>query len=62
LGVIPGLTRNPVFFWTPAFAGKDWLLIKGKDSFAKEEWTIKEELTPAKRKKLTEKVPPCETS
>jgi len=51
-----------VFFWTPAFAGKDWLLIKGKDSFAKEAWTIKEELTPAKRKKLTEKVPPCETS
>jgi bifunctional non-homologous end joining protein LigD len=41
---------------------KDWLLIKGKDSFAKEEWVIKEELTPAKRKKLVEKIPPCETS
>ena len=42
--------------------GKDWLLIKGKDSFAKEEWAIKEELTPARKKKLVEKIPPCETS
>jgi len=43
-------------------SGKDWLLIKGKDSFAKEDWGIKEELTPARKKRLTEKVPPCETS
>jgi bifunctional non-homologous end joining protein LigD len=43
-------------------SGKDWLLIKGKDSFAKEDWKIKEELTPAKNKKLTEKIPPCKTS
>jgi bifunctional non-homologous end joining protein LigD len=43
-------------------SGKDWLLIKGKDSFAKEDWKIKEELTPAKKKKLLEKTPPCETS
>jgi len=43
-------------------SGKDWLLIKGKDSFVKEDWKIKEELTPAKKKRLTEKVPPCETS
>ena len=42
--------------------GKDWLLIKGKDSFAEEGWVIKEELTPSKKKKLTEKIPPCETS
>ena len=42
--------------------GKDWLLIKGKDSFAKEEWVIKEAITPAIRKKLAEKIPPCETS
>jgi bifunctional non-homologous end joining protein LigD len=42
--------------------GKEWLLIKGKDSFAREEWVIKEELTPAKRKNLIEKIPPCETS
>jgi len=43
-------------------SGKDWLLIKGKDSFAKEDWKIIEELTPARKKKLLEKIPPCETS
>ncbi len=43
-------------------SGNDWLLIKGKDSFAKEDWVIREELTPAKKKKLMEKMPPCQTS
>ena len=43
-------------------SGKDWLLIKGQDSFATNDWEIKQELTPAKKKKLTEKTPPCETS
>ncbi len=43
-------------------SGKDWLLIKGKDSFVKEDWKIKGELTPARMKKLSEKVPPCQTS
>jgi bifunctional non-homologous end joining protein LigD len=43
-------------------SGKDWLLIKGKDSFAKEDWEIKQELTLSKKKKLIEKIPPCETS
>jgi len=43
-------------------SGKDWLLIKGQDSFAKKDWEIKQELTPAKKKKLTEKIPACETS
>ena len=43
-------------------SGKDWLLIKGKDSFVKEDWKIKEELTPVRMKKLGEKIPPCETS
>ena len=43
-------------------SGNDWLLIKGKDSFTKEEWKIIEELTPIRKKKLEEKVPPCETS
>lgn len=42
--------------------GKDWLLIKGQDSFAKNDWEIKQELTPAKKKKLADKIPPCETS
>jgi len=43
-------------------SGKDWLLIKGFDSFAKKDWQMKEELTPAKKKKLPEKTPPCETT
>jgi bifunctional non-homologous end joining protein LigD len=43
-------------------SGKDWLLIKGKDSLAKKEWEVKQELTPAKKRKLIEKTPPCETS
>jgi hypothetical protein len=43
-------------------SGKDWLLIKKKDSFAKEDWVVKEDLTPARKKKLVEKPPPCETS
>jgi len=43
-------------------SGKDWLLIKGQDSFAEKDWEIKQELTPGKKKKLTEKVPPCEAS
>jgi bifunctional non-homologous end joining protein LigD len=38
-------------------SGKDWLLIKGQDSFAKKDWEVKEELTPAKKKKLVEKNP-----
>ena len=42
--------------------GKEWLLVKKKDDFAKEGWEIKEDLTPARRKKLVERVPPCETS
>ena len=43
-------------------SGKDWLLIKGNDTFAQRDWVIKEELTPARRKELKEKIPPCETS
>jgi len=43
-------------------SGKDWLLIKGQDSFAKKDWEVKGELTPAKKKKLIEKIAPCETS
>ena len=42
--------------------GKDWLLIKRRDAFVEEDWQVKEELTPAKKKKLKEKLPPCETS
>jgi len=42
--------------------GKEWLLIKKRDAFAKEGWKIREDLTPARKKKLIEKIPPCETS
>jgi bifunctional non-homologous end joining protein LigD len=42
--------------------GKEWLLIKKRDFFAKEDWEVKEDLTPARKKKLVEKIPPCETS
>ena len=42
--------------------GKEWLLIKKRDAFAKEDWKIKEDLIPERRKKLVEKIPPCETS
>ncbi|MCJ7704459.1 MAG: hypothetical protein MUO28_02860 [Desulfobacterales bacterium] len=42
--------------------GKEWLLIKTQDSFAQRDWAIKEELTPEKKKKLIEKIPPCEIS
>ena len=41
-------------------SAKDWLLIKGQDSFVKEDWRVEETLTPAKKKRLVEKVPPCE--
>lgn len=43
-------------------AGKDWLLIKSQDAFAQKDWVLKEELTPQKKKRLIEKIPPCETS
>jgi bifunctional non-homologous end joining protein LigD len=43
-------------------SGKDWLLIKGQDSFAQADWKTKEDLTPARREKLAEKIPPCQTS
>jgi len=42
--------------------GKEWLLIKGNDDFAQRDWVMKEELTPARKKELKEKIPPCESS
>lgn len=41
---------------------KEWLLIKAQDAFSQRDWKIKEELTPAKKKQLKEKIPPCKTS
>jgi bifunctional non-homologous end joining protein LigD len=42
--------------------GKEWLLIKQKDEYADPAWKLRTELTPARLKKLTAKIPPCETS
>ncbi len=41
--------------------GKEWLLMKKKDAYAVEGYTIKSALTPAKLKTLKVRVPPCET-
>jgi bifunctional non-homologous end joining protein LigD len=41
--------------------GKEWLLMKKKDSHAKTGYTIKTALTSAKLKSLHELDPPCET-
>jgi len=45
----------------PKGTGKEWLLMKKKDSYALPYYTIKTELTPAKLAKLKEQIPPCET-
>jgi len=42
--------------------GKDWLLFKRRDPFAQEGWKVKQDLTPAKKRKLVEKIPTCEAS
>jgi bifunctional non-homologous end joining protein LigD len=45
----------------PRSTGKEWLLMKKKDSYAKIDFTLKTELTPARLSKLKERTPPCET-
>ncbi len=45
----------------PRSTGKEWLLMKKKDAYARPDFTLKTELTPARLKKLKERVPPCET-
>jgi bifunctional non-homologous end joining protein LigD len=45
----------------PRSTGKEWLLMKKKDARAKTNFVLKTELTPAKLKKLKERIPPCET-
>lgn len=42
--------------------GKEWLLIKKRDDHAVADWKIESELTPEKRRSLTERVPPCTAS
>ncbi len=45
----------------PRGTGKEWLLMKKKDEHASARFTLKTELTPARLRKLKERVPPCET-
>ncbi len=45
----------------PKSTGKEWLLMKKKDTQAVDHYEIETELTPARLKKLKERVPPCET-
>jgi bifunctional non-homologous end joining protein LigD len=45
----------------PKSTGKEWLLMKKKDSYAKDRYKIKTELTPARLSRLKERVPPCQT-
>lgn len=42
--------------------GKEWLLMKKKDALADRHWRLEQALTPEKRKELTERLPPCQTS
>ncbi len=39
--------------------GNEWLLIKKKDEHASSNWRLKASLTPEKRAKLKERIPPC---
>jgi hypothetical protein len=39
---------------------KNWLLIKKKDKYSQEKWTLKKALTKEKEGSLKEKEPPCE--
>lgn len=45
----------------PKSTGKEWLLMKKKDSYAKADFTLKTELTPTRLAQLKERIPPCET-
>jgi len=45
----------------PKSTGKEWLLMKKKDAFARSDFALKTELTAGKLAKLKERVPPCET-
>jgi bifunctional non-homologous end joining protein LigD len=42
--------------------GKEWLLIKKKDEFARAEWKLETALTVDKESELKERTPPCAAS
>ncbi len=45
----------------PKGTGKEWLLMKKKDAYAKTDFVLKSELTAARLSKLKERIPPCDT-
>ena len=45
----------------PRTTGKEWLLIKKVDQFADPAFSLTSALTPAKRRQLAERTPPCDT-
>jgi bifunctional non-homologous end joining protein LigD len=42
--------------------GNEWLLIKKRDDHALDDWKIETALTPARRRTLSERIPPCHSS
>ena len=46
----------------PRATGQEWLLMKKTDADANPAFRLTTALTPAKRKRLVETIPPCETS
>lgn len=42
--------------------GNEWLLIKQKDTFARQDRKLETILTPQKKSRLKERIPPCQTS
>ena len=46
----------------PRTTGKEWLLMKKADEHANPRFTLASTLTPAKRRRLAETVPPCDAS
>jgi len=45
----------------PRSTGKEWLLMKKSDEHADAEFRLASALTPAKRQRLAERTPPCES-
>ena len=41
---------------------KEWLLIKQRDEYARTGWKLETSLTPERKAKLKERIPPCGTS
>lgn len=42
--------------------GNEWLLIKKKDEYARLDWKLEISLTPKKKTRLKERIPPCQAS